>query len=59
MNKSLEFYNQRREQHHTEWLRDLDAAEQELREAKTEKQIRAIQIRIKWIKHYITLTEKE
>ena len=43
---------------HNEWLRDLDAAEQELREAKTEKQIRAIQIRIKWIKHYITLTEK-
>ena len=41
-----------------EWLRDLAAAEQELRDAKTEKQIRAIQIRIKWIKHYIGLTEK-
>lgn len=37
-----------------EWRRDLEAAERELAEAKTISKIRAIQIRIKQIKHYLS-----
>ena len=38
-----------------EWLRDLASAERELKEAKTVQKIRAIQLRIKEIKHYLSL----
>lgn len=41
----------------SEWLRDLAAAERELGEAVTERQARAIQIRIKQIKHYLAQAE--
>jgi hypothetical protein len=37
-----------------EWRRDLEAAERELKEAKTISKVRAIQIRIKQIKHYLS-----
>lgn len=37
-----------------EWRRDLVAAERELVEAKTVNKIRAIQQRIKQIKHYLS-----
>ena len=39
-----------------EWLRDLAAAERELSEAKTVQKVRAIQIRIRQIKHYIEVS---
>ena len=39
-----------------EWLRDLAAAERELSEAKTVQKVRAIQVRIRQIKHYIEVS---
>ena len=40
-----------------EWLRDLASAECELGEAKTVQKVRAIQIQIRQIKHYLTCCE--
>ena len=40
----------------SEWLRDLAAAERELSEAKTVQKVRAVQVRIRQIKHYVEVS---
>lgn len=42
-----------------EWRRDLSSAEREMRGAKTVREVRAIQIRIRQIRGYIVTIECE